>query len=387
MWKTVKLGDVCEVLDKLRKPITKKDRSSGEIPYYGATGIVDWVADYIFDEKLVLVGEDGAKWDAGDKTAFIIEGKSWVNNHAHVLRPISSLVTHEWLAYYLTSINLMQWVTGLTVPKLNQAQLRSIPIPLPPLAEQQRIVAKLDAAFAEIDKAIGIANAKGIEIEKLKSSLLANELCMRESDNAITWKTVKLGDVCEIQPPKKEVLHTLADDAEVSFMGMNLLGIDKVEAKTVEVRSLSAVYKAYTYFAENDVLLAKITPCFENGKLGLAKGLKNGVGFGSSEFIVFRCKETLEPKFLYHFLNQKSFREEGKRNMSGAVGHKRVTKEFITNTLLPLPPLAEQQRIVAKLDAAFDELETAKLAVQRTKANYTSLKSAILAQELKGETA
>lgn len=162
MWSIEPLGNIVEVLDRLRKPITKKNREKGDVPYYGATGIVDWVKDHIFDEKLVLVGEDGAKWDSGEKTAFIIEGRTWVNNHAHVLRPREALVSHEWLAYYLTSIDLSPWVTGLTVPKLNQAQLRSIPVPFPPLEEQRRIVAKLDAAFAEIDEAIAATN-KSIE--------------------------------------------------------------------------------------------------------------------------------------------------------------------------------------------------------------------------------
>ena len=176
MWRMVKLGDACEILDSLRKPITKKFRAEGDVPYYGATGIVDWVADYIFDEKLVLVGEDGAKWGSGDKTAFVVEGKTWVNNHAHVLRPRAELVTHEWIAYYLTSINLSPWVTGLTVPKLNQAQLRSIPIPLPPIAEQQHIVAKLNAAFAEIDTANASIASKRSNYSALKSVILAQEL-------------------------------------------------------------------------------------------------------------------------------------------------------------------------------------------------------------------
>ena len=173
------------------------------------------------------------------------------------------------------------------------------------------------------------------------------------------WETVKLSEICEIQPQKKEVKSKLAKDADVTFMGMDLLGINKMYAESNQVRNLDAVYKSYTYFADNDVLLAKITPCFENGKLGIARELVNGVGFGSSEFIVFRCKNSLLPKYLYYFLNQNSFREEGKRNMSGAVGHKRVTKEFIANTLLLLPPLAEQQRIVAKLDAALVEIDKA----------------------------
>ena len=192
------------------------------------------------------------------------------------------------------------------------------------------------------------------------------------------WKTVKLSEICEIQPPKKEVKNILEDDSKVSFMGMDLLGIDNMHANPEEVRSLSSVYKGYTYFAENDVLLAKITPCFENGKLGVARGLKNGVGFGSSEFVVFRCKENILPNFLYYFLNQKSFREEGKKNMSGAVGHKRVTKEFIANSLISLPPLAEQQRIVAKLDAAFAEIDGAIKAVEKKIENITFVFSQIL---------
>jgi len=86
-WPLVELGELCEILDRLRVPIKKADREPGDIPYYGATGILDYVKDYIFDEDLVLIGEDGAKWGTGESTAYAISGKSWVNNHAHVLRP------------------------------------------------------------------------------------------------------------------------------------------------------------------------------------------------------------------------------------------------------------------------------------------------------------
>ena len=180
MWKTVQLGDLCEILDTRRKPITKKDRIHGEYPYYGATGIVDWVADYIFDEELVLIGEDGAKWEAGEKTAFIVDGKYWVNNHAHVVKPNTEKILNKWLTYYLCGIDLKPWVTGMTVPKLNQGQLKSIPIPLPPLAEQERIVAKLDAAFAEVNEAIEHTQLKVLNLHQLKSSFL-NQILSRET--------------------------------------------------------------------------------------------------------------------------------------------------------------------------------------------------------------
>jgi len=132
-WEVKKLGEVCEVLDKLRKPITKRDRIEGEYPYYGATGILSYVHKYIFDEKLVLIGEDGAKWKSGDNSSFIVEGKYWVNNHAHVIRPIRDIILHEWIVNFLNFSDLTGYITGMTVPKLNQEKMRSILIPLPPL--------------------------------------------------------------------------------------------------------------------------------------------------------------------------------------------------------------------------------------------------------------
>lgn len=196
------------------------------------------------------------------------------------------------------------------------------------------------------------------------------------------WKSYRLADVCEIQPPKKQVKAKLDDVDKVTFLGMDGLGIGTPSIAPSDDRALADVYKSYTYFEENDVLLAKITPCFENGKLGIATGLTNGVGFGSSEFVVFRCVEKLLPKYLYYFLRQDRFRLEGARNMSGAVGHKRVTKEFIENTEIPVPPLAEQERIVAKLDAAFAEIDRVIELTRERELALHSLKSALLSTEL-----
>ena len=111
------------------------------------------VAGYIFDEPLVLIGEDGAKWGAGDKTAYSISGKCWVNNHAHVFRPNRTYLLDNYLINYLNYIDLKPFITGATVEKLNQEKLRSIPIPVPPLSEQQRIVKILEEAFENIKKA------------------------------------------------------------------------------------------------------------------------------------------------------------------------------------------------------------------------------------------
>ena len=163
----MELGEVSEVLDSKRKPVTKADRKQGKYPYYGATGIVDYVDGYIFDEKLVLIGEDGAKWGVGEKTAFIAEGKYWVNNHAHVLRPNRNKILDEILTAYINSIDLMFYITGVTVPKLNQEKMRSIKIPLLPLEIQKQLVAEMEEQEKIIEankKLVGIMEQKIAEV-------------------------------------------------------------------------------------------------------------------------------------------------------------------------------------------------------------------------------
>ena len=149
-WKWVKLAEVCEILDSKRKPITQKDRIDWPYPYYWATWIVDYVNDYLFDEKLVLIWEDWAKWGSGDNTAFSVEGKIWVNNHAHVLRPFREQLCDDFLIYYLLIKDLSEYITGTTVPKLNQEKLKNIEIPLPDLETQSQIVSHLDQVHQQI---------------------------------------------------------------------------------------------------------------------------------------------------------------------------------------------------------------------------------------------
>ena len=187
------------------------------------------------------------------------------------------------------------------------------------------------------------------------------------------WKIKKLGEISHIKPPKREARNRLNPSDIVSFVPMEDLGIDQKLLEPAKERMLSEVEGSYTYFAENDVLLAKITPCFENGKLGIAKNLRNGIGFGSSEYIVFRTCDSLYNEFLYYFLSQEGFRVNGAKNMSGAVGHKRVAKDFIEQTLIPLPPLPEQKRIVAILDEVFAAIGKAKENAEKNLANAREL--------------
>ncbi|MDP3230569.1 MAG: restriction endonuclease subunit S [Acidovorax sp.] len=165
----------------------------------------------------------------------------------------------------------------------------------------------------------------------------------------------------------------VAADALVTFAPMEDLGIEQKYITAAKNRVHSDVIGSYTYFADGDVLLAKITPCFENGKLGIASGLTSGIGYGSSEYLVFRPRAHLHNEWLYYWLAREDFRQEGAARMSGAVGHKRVRNEFIESYPIPLPPLSEQQRIVAILDQAFDGIATVKANAEKNLANARGL--------------
>lgn len=159
-WEQQPLDNVCEILNNRRVPITSSERQPGPYPYYGASGIVDYVDSFIFDERLVLVGEDGAKWNAFEPTAFIADGKYWVNNHAHVLKPVA--IVDRFLASYLTLIDVGGYVTGAAPPKLTLGKLKTIPIPVPPTrAEQVRISGCLTSLDALITASV-------VKLENLK---------------------------------------------------------------------------------------------------------------------------------------------------------------------------------------------------------------------------
>jgi type I restriction enzyme S subunit len=187
------------------------------------------------------------------------------------------------------------------------------------------------------------------------------------------WTIEPLSEVCQIKPPKSQARKNLSPNDLVSFIPMRDLHVRCKDLALNEERPLAKVAGSYTYFANNDVLLAKITPCFENGKLGIARNLKNGVGFGSSEYIVFRSNGRIDPDYLFYFLSRDSFRDAGAKVMTGAVGHKRVSKEFIEALKIPIPPLAEQKRIVALLDETFAGIAVATAAATKNLKNAREL--------------
>ncbi len=184
------------------------------------------------------------------------------------------------------------------------------------------------------------------------------------------WITVSLGQVAEINP-KLTAYERLSDDLEVQFLPMKLVEEVSGKIQLSEVRKIGEVKKGYTPFENEDVIFAKVTPCMENGKIALVSNLKNGIGFGSSEFHVIRSSDAIKAKYIFYYVVRQQFRNEAEAKMTGAVGLRRVPKQFIESVPIPLPPLAEQQRIVSKIEELFSELdkgiENLKTAQQQLK--------------------
>ena len=177
-WNYVPFEDAVEIWDIKRKPINNAERASringksnNELyPYYGATGQVGFIDDYLTDGEYVLLGEDGAPFlNPIAQKAYIVAGKTWVNNHAHVLK---SKYNNKFLCYYLNSINYKDYVSGTTRLKLTQAQMKRILIPVPSIEEQERIVAKIEELFSELDNAVETLNATKVQIEVYKQTVL-----------------------------------------------------------------------------------------------------------------------------------------------------------------------------------------------------------------------
>ena len=165
-WEEKELGEVVEILNNKRKPITNSHRVKGNIPYYGASGIIDYVESYIFNDRILLIGEDGAKWGAYENTAFIVEGKCWVNNHAHVVKAIS--INDMFLKNYLNKVDLMPFITGSAPPKLTLGKLKSIRFLAPSIEEQQKIA----DCLSSLDELIEARREKIASLKEYKKGLL-----------------------------------------------------------------------------------------------------------------------------------------------------------------------------------------------------------------------
>ena len=376
-WPLMNLGDICEILDRLRKPITKKDRVSGEYPYYGATGIVDYVDGYIFDEKLVLVGEDGAKWCSGDNTAFAVEGKCWVNNHAHVIRPNRNLILDDWLRYFLNFSDLSEYITGVTVPKLNQGKLRGIQVPIPPLNEQQRIVDLLNDTFRNIElKQISVEQNLG------QSEALIQSIFDSMFEN-VDWGSSTFNEVATIKGGKRLPKgHTYSNNKTahpyISVKDFTSDGtIDTTNLKYIDEETFNQISR-YT-ISSNDLYLSIAGTI---GKTGIVPVELDGANLTENACkLIFN--EGYDAKFVYYFTKTTSFLNQAGL-LTKATGQPKLALTRLKQIVICYPDSLEQERLVKRLDEIVHQSKLVEEKLSQELHNLDELKQSILQEAFNG---
>lgn len=173
-WPIVPLGEIVDILDSKRVPVNSAERAKrqGDVPYYGATGQVGWIDEPLFDEEIVLLGEDGAPFlDPAKPKAYLVRGRSWVNNHAHVLRGKPGLL-NSFLLYQLNRVDYRPYVSGSTRMKLPQGPMKRIPLVVPPLPEQRRIVAEIEMQFTRLDAGVAALRRTQANLKRYRAAIL-----------------------------------------------------------------------------------------------------------------------------------------------------------------------------------------------------------------------
>ena len=355
-WEIKKLGEVCEILDHLRVPITKKDRREGVYPYYGASGIQDYVDSYIFDGRYLLVGEDGAKWGANDKSAYIIEGKSWVNNHAHILK-LNDIISDRLVEYYLVSKDLQEYITGAVVPKLTQQALRNIPIPIPPSEEQERIVAELDCLSGIIEK-------KREQLKELDA--LAQSIFYQMFGDPITnekdWEVKKLGEVCKFSQGVQVDLP-LQSTEKKSGWNRFLRIVDYTTCNT-DIRYVNISNDKY-FVNFDDVVVVRY-----GASAGFVGIEKEGI-LANNLFKLNHDRNKLNYKYLYYLLSTDYYKDFVKDIAFGAAMPALSFNSF-KNFNIYIPPIALQQEFAEKIEAIEKQKELIKQSITETEDLFNS---------------
>ena len=197
------------------------------------------------------------------------------------------------------------------------------------------------------------------------------------------WMWTTIGETCAVNPTMQWP-EGFAKNKPVHFVPMSAVDGETGAIVTPEPRPISEVWKGYKRFQDGDVIFARITPCMENGKAAIAKNLLNGIGLGSTEYHVLRPSEKVLAEWIYHFVRQPSFRNDAARAMTGTAGQLRVPADFVTQTSIPLPPLPEQRRIVARIKSLFAESRTARDALERVPALLKRFRQSVLASAFRG---
>jgi len=385
-WGRVKLGDVIEIFDNQRIPLDSESRSTikGYIPYCGATGIIDYINDSIFDGEYVLIAEDGGKFNRFEETAYIMKGKFWANNHVHIVRGKDGILDDRFLMYSVNYQDISYYILGSTREKLNQQLLKSVVIFLPPLPEQRKIVEVLETVDNAIEKTERIIE----KYKRIKQGLMQELLTkgIDENGNIRSEETHKFKDSPLGRIPEEWEVVELGKHAFVT----KLAGFEYTkffdysqQGSVVAIRGIN-IKNGKLDLREIQTIPKKISEKLPRSKLKKNDIVMSYVGtIGECAIIPEDDKYHLAPNVAKIQLDFKFFNslyvlyylysKKGKKELLDLVGsttQAALSMSNIRKIKIPLPPLLEQKRIasiLSQIDEAIEKEQKYKEKLERIK--------------------
>ncbi|HDX9578404.1 TPA: restriction endonuclease subunit S [Bacillus pseudomycoides] len=338
----------------------------GLYPVYGGGALRGYTSEYTHEGKYVLIGRQGAHC-GNVKT---VQGKFWASEHAVVVTP-NSIVDIEWLGYLLESMNLNQYSMSAAQPGLAVTMIKNLEVLCPTKNIQEKIAKYINTKVISIEELIE-QKEKLIQLfEEKRQSMITEAVTkglnpnVKMKDSGVEWigeipehwEAKRLKNAVFLNPNKSEVNLNL--NQKVTFLPMeNILEPGKIDISLE--KELCEVYSGYTYFRNEDIVMAKVTPCFENGNIATVDNLVNRIGFGTTELHVLRVRKGHFNKFYYYLAQSEPFKQEGVSTMYGVGGLKRIPTEFVSNYKFAVPPLEEQIEIANYLDFKCNQISNLK---------------------------
>lgn len=361
----MKLHDICR--PKQWKTLSTSVLLDDGYPVYGANGIIGFYSEYTHKEPTLMITCRGATCGS----LHISKPYSYINGNAMALDNLDKSVDIKYLYFYLKYRGFNDVITGSAQPQITGQSLEKISLNIPSFSTQTQIAQILDKSTALIAK----RKAQIAELDKLVQSIFL-EMFGDPITNPKKWEMGKFADICELNPKSEKY----DDNLDVSFIPMQLVS-ENSHKVSFEIKKYKQVKKGFTPFIEGDVLFAKITPCMENGKAGIAQQLKNNIGFGSTEFHVFRPKYVEYSSFIYSLVHLPLFRELCSKHFSGSAGHKRVPKDFLENFNLYLPIFEQIQHF----EKIFEKIHAQKSLLQKSLAELEVQHQALMQKAFNGQ--
>ena len=386
---TYLLNGFAECKDGNRKPINASERAEreGDIPYYGATGQAGWIDDYLTDEQLVLLGEDGAPFlELLKDKAYLIEGKAWVNNHAHIIKSHYGEVGNKYILHYLNVFNFHGYVNGTTRLKLTQASMRTIPVPLPPLAEQKRIVEQIESLFAKLDeakeKALSVVESFELRekaiYKKAFEGNLTNSWRAENGINISEWEEIPFEKLGKLERGRSK--HRPRNDKRLFGGKYPFIQTGDVAGAGMYVTSHKQTLSEFGF--EQSRMFPKGTLCITiAANIGDAAILSYDCCFPDS-VVGFTPGEKCLNKYMYFYLQEIKAELE---YIAPATAQKNLNLKLLGKVEIKVPSLKEQEKIVEILEKQINDQENIVEKAENVIETIDVMKKLILAKTFRGE--